>query len=137
MPKVGDIVLYKSQDVIHAAIVLFAHSNEVDHLGKDGEPLLHLAFIAPERESEKVRSSTGYLPQIVTEFDVVHASHEFSDKFKNDHSIITPAHVANHRGQGEWTAAVVLEPETEETLAEVEAAAIPAEEPHSDVPEGN
>lgn len=119
MPKVGDIVLYSAQGITHPAIVLFAHVNEAEHLGENSEPLLHLAFIAPERESEKVRTSSGYLPLVVTEYDVHHASHEFSDEYRNKHGLITEAQIANHRGQGEWVEAVVRElPIEDETPTE-------------------
>lgn len=124
MPKVGDIVLYSAQGITHPAIVLFAHVNEAEHLGENSEPLLHLAFIAPERESEKVRTSSGYLPIVVTEYDVHHASHEFSDEYRNKHGLITEAQIANHRGQGEWVEADVFESLPIETETPTEEAVV-------------
>jgi hypothetical protein len=102
MPKVGDVVRYSIQGKSYNALVLHAHSGQVDSLGEDDEPLVHLAFVAPERESVSARAKLGYIPQLFIEYDVVHASHEFSDQFKRENNLQTPAQIATKRGAGEW-----------------------------------
>ncbi len=102
MPKVGDVVLYSVQGKTYNALVLLAHINQPDHLGENGEPLLHLAFIAPERESEATKARAGYLPQLFIEYDVHHASHEFTEEYKRANGLIYPSQIASQRGSGEW-----------------------------------
>lgn len=102
MPKVGDIVLYKVQNKVYNAIVLHVHQGQPDYLGKNGEPQLHLAFIAPDRETAITKNKFGYIPQIFYDYDVVHASHEFSADFKKDQGVKTEAEIKTRRGQGEW-----------------------------------
>jgi hypothetical protein len=100
--KQGDVVLYTVNGVQRNALVLMSRDAEADHLGSAGEPTLHLAFLAPEREAGQ-KGKAGYIPQVYIEFDVVHASHEFSDDFKLKQGLQTPAQVTAVRGSGEWT----------------------------------
>lgn len=102
MVKVGDIVIYSLQGRSHNAIVLALNSGQVNHLGANGEPLLHLLFIAPERESEVSKTKIGYIPSSFIEYDVVHHSQEFSEQYKKDNGLQSPAQIASARGQGEW-----------------------------------
>lgn len=102
MVKVGDVVRYSIQAKSYNAIVLFQHSGQPDHLGTDDEPLVHLAFIAPDRESAVAKSKPGYIPQVFVEYDVVHASHEFSEDYCVKHGLMSPAQIAQARGNGEW-----------------------------------
>jgi hypothetical protein len=100
--KVGDAVLYHIQDKTYKALVLFAHTGQVDHLGEDDEPLVHLAFVAPERESASARAKLGYIPQVFIEYDVHHVSHEFTEQYKREHGLLTAAQITTARGNGEW-----------------------------------
>lgn len=118
MPKVGDVVLYSLQGRTHNAIVLGLNLGQPDHLGANGEPLLHLLFIAPERESEVSKTKIGYVPSSFIEYDVVHSSQEFSEQYKKNNGLSSPAQIAAARGQGEWReiaihniAEILLEPE--------------------------
>lgn len=109
MVKAGDIVHYEVNGNKKLALVLFSHVGNRNHLGANGEPLLHLAFLAPERESERVRSNPGYIPEIFIEYDVHHISHEFSEEYKREHHAFTPAQIASRRGtSGMWQEAAVL-----------------------------
>lgn len=114
-PKADDVVLYTCGDFSHPAIVLSARFGETTHLGSDGEPLLHLAFIAPERESPTTKFANaakpelgykaGYIPSIHMEYDVVHDSHEFDAVARKKLGLTansTPAEIAARRGQGSW-----------------------------------
>lgn len=102
MPNVGDVVLYVAGGKSYNAIVLASRNGEVSHEGADSEPLLDLAFIAPERESKATQERPGYKPQVFIEYDVVHASHEFSEEYKREKGLLTVAQIASHRGAGEW-----------------------------------
>lgn len=102
-PQVGDAVFYGVQNRMVFALVLAVRDSEVSHNGKNGEPVLTVAFVDPTRESEIAKNKIGYLPQVFIEYDVVHSSHEFSREFRLAKGIQTPAQVASHRGQGEWT----------------------------------
>lgn len=115
--KAGDIVLYSIAGNTHKAIVLHAHSGQPQLLGKNGEPLLHLAFIAPERESAVQRAKFSYIPQVFTEFDVAHCSQEFSEEYRRANGLNSPALLAQARGQGEWSELPAAEPD-EVALAE-------------------
>jgi hypothetical protein len=119
MPKVGDIVLYRVQGKEYNALVFHARTGETSHLGAEGEPLLHLYFVAPDRDSTIVQNRLGYMPEIQKAIDVVHASHEFSEQYAKDHGLNSEAKLSQHRGEGEW-----------EELSVVKAADIPyADEP--------
>ena len=74
MPKIGDVVLYSFQEKTYNALVLAENLNQPDLLGTHGEPMLHLSFLAPDRESGTVKSKFTYIPQVFTEYDVPHAS---------------------------------------------------------------
>lgn len=133
MVKVGDIVIYSLQGKTHNAIVLALNSGQVNHLGANGEPLLHLLFIAPERESEVSKTKIGYIPSSFIEYDVVHHSQEFSEQYKKDNGLVSPAQIAAARGQGEWREIVLREvtwvdlPKTGDY--------VPPASAHKDVPE--
>lgn len=108
--KVGDVVRYSAFGRTSPALVLAARYGEVSHLGANGEPLLTLAFIDPPRENaiapnknkNVLAPPSTQLPQVFTEHDVVHASHEFSQEFKEKNAIKSDADVASKRGHGEW-----------------------------------
>lgn len=102
MVKVGDVVEFHVQGLKHNAIVLHLNTGLVDHLGANGEPMLHLAFIAPERESERAKKGFTYIPEVFTEYDVVHFSQSFSDEYRRLKGLTTPALLAQERGQGQW-----------------------------------
>ena len=110
MPKTGDVVRYVLGDREYNAIVLFAHVGQPAFLGKNREPLLHVGFIAPERESDVQKSKPGYIPQFFIEYDVVHESQEFSDEYKRNNGLLSPAQIASHRGAGEWKDVEVAKP---------------------------
>lgn len=133
----GDVVLYSCAGQEHKAIVLHAHSGQVSHLGANGEPLLHLAFIAPERESTIERAKYGYIPRVFTEFDVVHHSHAFTEQFKKDNGLLTPAQIAAVRGQGEWRALVTADAELVNAAIDQHLAGVidSAGEPVQELPE--
>jgi len=116
--KQGDIALYSAFGRTLNALVIAVRSNEVSHLGKNGEPTLDLAFIDPARHSAIEKKQIGWQPPVIVEYGVVHASHEFPAEFKREKGILTPAQVATHRGQGEWKQAVVLNNEPSDKVDE-------------------
>lgn len=108
--KRGDVVLYSAFGRSLNAIVLSTRSGEVSHLGAEDEPLISVAFLDPYRETGLSKDKegnffypAGRVPQVFIEHDVVHASHEFSEEFKRDKGISTPAQIASLRGHGEWS----------------------------------
>lgn len=107
-PKVGDVVTYTRQGRAVNALVINSRDGEVSHLGKNGEPLLTLAFVkfpapnAPHKRPTVLQAAVSE-PEIEIERDVVHVSHEFSAEFKKQKGISTEALIATHRGQGEWS----------------------------------
>jgi hypothetical protein len=106
--NVPEVVNYTAQGRTVKALVLSARDGEVSHLGKSGEPLLTLAIKkqpapnAPHKRATPLQDATS-TPEIEIVHDVVHASHEFSKKFKEDKGIQTDAQIATHRGHGEWS----------------------------------
>ena len=102
MPKTGDVVLYCAFGRTLNAIVLDARLGEVSHHGRNGEPVLDLAFIDPERESAIEKKQIGWKPRVFVEYDVVHHSHQFSKEFLTLKRVTTAAQIAALRGQGEW-----------------------------------
>lgn len=111
-PSIPEVVNYTSQGRTVKALVLSSRSGEVSHLGKDGEPLLTLAFVkqpapnAPHKRPTVLQAALA-TPEIEIAHDVVHASHEFSDQFKEDKGLLTEAQIVAHRGHGEWSEAAV------------------------------
>jgi hypothetical protein len=101
--QAGEVVAYTAYGRTVNAIVLAARVAETGHQGASGEPLVSIAFIDPERESAIAKRQIGWFPQIYVEYDVVHASHEFSAEYKRVHGLTTPAQIAAKRGVGEWT----------------------------------
>ncbi len=136
MVKAGDVVKYSIFGRTLNAIVLSTRSGEVSHLGADGEPLVALAFIDPDRETGLSRNKetgeaiwpAGRIPQVFLEHDVVHASHEFSQEFKAAKGIRTPADIASVRGHGEYTEFESEEAETVRgvLVADIGAASVAA-----------
>lgn len=108
MPKIGDVVFYTTGGKTYNALVLSVRLGEVSHHGKNDEPLLTITYVDADRDSARTKSRPDYFPTVAVEHDVVHASHEFSADYKRDKGIQTPAHVANHRGPGEWEEAIVM-----------------------------
>lgn len=100
--KVGDAVLFLIQGRALNALVLRINTGEVEHLGKDGEPLLDLAFLDQARESKRTQDSVSYLPEVFFEYGVVHFSQKFSDDYIVAKGLTTKAQVIAARGQGEW-----------------------------------
>jgi hypothetical protein len=109
--SVPDVVLFKAFGRVLPALVLAHRFGEVSHLGSHGEPLLTVAVVDPSRESgldtdkntgERIYPP-GRIPQVFIEHDVVHVSHVFSDEFKRQKQIQSPADVAAQRGHGEWS----------------------------------
>lgn len=105
---IPEVVNYSVQGRVVKALVLTSRDGEVSHLGKNGEPLLTLAFKkfdvtnAPHKRPNVLQTAVA-TPEIQIEHDVVHASHAFSKQFKEDKGIQTAAQIAAHRGQGEWS----------------------------------
>lgn len=106
--RLPEVVNYTSQGRTVKALVLSGREGEVSHLGKNGEPLLTLAFVkqpapnAPHKRPTVLQAALA-TPEMQFEHDVVHASHEFSSDFKRDKGIQTEAQIAAHRGHGEWS----------------------------------
>ena len=110
-PKRGDVVLYLQGGNVYNALVLAAHSLNQSHLGKNGEPQLHLSVVLPDLPG--ARREIGSLPEPITVHDVVHVSHEFSADYMNSHSlraipdgnphkVSAEAEIRSRRGAGEW-----------------------------------
>jgi hypothetical protein len=105
--KLPSIVLISINGQTLPALVLSARFGEVSHLGKNGEPLLTLAFVKQALPSQPHKKPTVFqaavaVPEIQIEHDVVHASHEFDEEFKRKHGS-TPAQIAAQRGHAEWS----------------------------------
>jgi hypothetical protein len=107
MPKIGDVVLYHAFGKTLNALVVGSRVSEVAHLGKNGEPLLHLAFIkqippnAPHKRPTVLMAELT-TPEIEIQYDVVHVSHEFSDAYKSAKGLYSEAQIVSLRGHGEW-----------------------------------
>lgn len=123
-PKRGDVVLYLQGGKTYNALVLAAHSLNDSHLGKNGEPTLHLSVLFDDLPN--TTRQPGSLPEPTTVHDVVHASHEFSQQYMESHGlrkaakddvnrVAAEAEIRNRRGAGEWTEVSEL------PLAEIEA----------------
>jgi hypothetical protein len=111
-PKRGDVVLYSQGGKTYNALVLAAHALADSHLGKNGEPLLHLSV--PFDDLPGVTRQPGSIPEPTTVHDVVHTSHEFSQQYMESHGlrkaakddvnrVAAEAEIRNRRGAGEWT----------------------------------
>lgn len=106
--SVPKVVIYTRQGVSVPALVLSSRDGEVSHLGENGEPLVTLAFVkfpnpnAPHKRPSVLQASVSE-PEIEIERDVVHASHQFSDEYKQKKGLQTEAQIAADRGHGEWT----------------------------------
>ena len=101
------VVMYLGRKM--TGLVLAVRDNLPSHLGEDGEPLLTVALIDPERETGLTRDKDGNvvypfgrIPQVFTEIDVVHESHEFDAEFLKANGSST-AQIASQRGHGEWS----------------------------------
>lgn len=115
--KRGDVVLLKlsTKREVYNALVLAVCATEASHLGKQGEPALHLAYLPDEplvNGKPKVQP-IGYIPAPEMIYGVVHASHEFSRDYLRDHGlrkladddpqkIQAETEIRNRRGAGEW-----------------------------------
>jgi hypothetical protein len=124
-PKRGDVVFYSQSGKTYNALVLAAHSLNDSHLGKNGEPTLHLSVLFDDLPN--TTRQPGSLPEPTTVHDVVHASHEFSQSYMESHGlrkfaeddvnrVAAEAGIRNRRGAGEWREAVVEQPVTSAML---------------------
>lgn len=106
MFEVGkDVVLFTISGKSYTALVLAERDGEVSHLGRNGEPLLTLAYVKgqsvqPDYKKHSLAQSQA-LPEVLIEHDVVHVSHEFSKEFRKEKGI-TDGQINTHRGHGEW-----------------------------------
>lgn len=103
-----EVVWYTDSRGARRALVLSSRAGEVSHLGRGGEPLLTLAvkkYPAPNLDRKKPTPIQQALavPEIEVIHDVVHASHEFTQEFREAKGLRSSADVAAHRGAGEWT----------------------------------
>lgn len=106
--QIGEVVRYSAYGRTVNALVIAVRHAEPSHAGKNGEPLVSVAFVDPDRESAIEKKQIGHMPKVWTEYDVVHASHEFSAEHKTKLGLTTPAQIAAQRGAGEWSE---IEPE--------------------------
>lgn len=106
--EVPKVVKFSRSGVTVDALVLSARFGEVSHEGANGEPLLTLAIVkqpapnAPHKRPTVLQASVAE-PELEIVRDAVHASHEFSHEFKREKGLTTPALIATHRGDGEWS----------------------------------
>jgi hypothetical protein len=116
-PKRGDVVLYSQGGRTYNALVLAAHAVNDSHLGKNGEPQLHLAVLFDDVPGS--RPQLGSIPEPTTVHDVVHASHEFNRDYMESHGlrktfeadpqkVTAETEIRNRRGAGEWMEATVV-----------------------------
>lgn len=133
MVKRGDVVILslggKEYNALVNAVNLFADS----HAGANGEPTLHVSYVADDPIDNNTRKPKvmpiGYIPETTIVYDVVHESHEFSDDYKASHGlpITAPEHmtaaaraeIVNRRGAGEWREVNVI---AQPTAADLDAA---------------
>jgi hypothetical protein len=117
MPQRGDLVLYSQGGKTYNALVLAASFLTPTHLGKAGEPTLHLAVLFEDPPGMRVQ--LGSIPEPTIVHDVVHASHEFDSAYMESHGLrrmvdgdpqktVAEAEIRNRRGAGEWSEAIVL-----------------------------
>lgn len=110
-PKRGDVVLYSQLGKVYNALVLGENETNDDRKGAKGESALHLAVILEDPKPLPM----GQVPAVTILYDVVHFTHEFSDKYAETYG---PESFA-HRGAGEWmpslgrSAVEVQEPSTD------------------------
>lgn len=109
MPKTGDVVLYSAFGRTVNALVIKVGPTQPSHAGKNGEDTLTLCFVDLGREVDHgvpkvgpLKERPGYLPQITTEHDVVHFSHEFPLEYRKQKGLSTAAQIAAERGHGTW-----------------------------------
>lgn len=121
MPKRGDVVVVGYLGRKMNALVLAVRDNLPSHLGEDGEPLVTVALIDPDRETGLAKDKDGNpiypigrTPQVFIENDVVHETHEFDAAFLKQNGS-TQAQILSQRGHGEWTEYV--DPDTAEQIA--------------------
>lgn len=111
MPKRGDVVLYSQGGRTYNALVLAAHSLNDSHLGKNGEPTLHLSVLFDDLKG--TTPQIGAIPEPSIVHDVVHFSHGFSTDYMQNHGlrklapgdpqrVAAEAEIRNRRGAGEW-----------------------------------
>ena len=105
--QIGEVVRYSAYGRTVNALVIAVRHAEPSHAGKNGEPLVSVAFVDPDRESAIEKKQIGHMPKVWTEYDVVHASHEFSAEHKTKLGLTTPAQIAAARGPGEWSETTV------------------------------
>lgn len=117
-PKRGDVVLYSQGVRTYNALVLAANTLTMPHLGKNGEPTLHLAVLFDDVQSG-VSRQPGSIPEPSIVHDVVHASHEFDAAYMESHGlrkviegdpnkVAAETEIRNRRGAGEWKEATVV-----------------------------
>lgn len=75
--KFGQAVRYTEGDNTFDALVLGVRTDLPSHQGKNGEPLVHLAFADPAKASVAGTGSHGEIIQ--HRFDVAHSTHEFNE----------------------------------------------------------
>lgn len=111
--KRGDVVLYSLGGREYNALVLAAHNFNDSHLGKNGEPQLHLSVLFDDPKTARPKDP-GFIPEPTTVHDVVHASHEFSADYMHEHGLratypgdpnkaAVTAEIRSRRGAGEWS----------------------------------
>jgi hypothetical protein len=116
--KRGDVVLYSQGGKTYFALVLAAHYLNDSHLGKRGEPQLHLSVLFDD--PPKKEFPIGRIPEPTTVHDVVHASHQFSGDYMEKHGLkrfekdhpqrsAAEAEIRSRRGAGEWREAIVAD----------------------------
>lgn len=119
--KRGDVVILALGGKDYNALVHQVVATEDSHMGKNGEPALHLSYLPDEplvNGKPKIRP-LGYIPESLMIYDVVHASHEFTADYMQQHGlrklpehdlhrVVAEAEISNRRGAGEWTLASVL-----------------------------
>jgi hypothetical protein len=120
MPQRGDVVLYSENGKTYNAIVLMAHGLNDSHLGALLEPQLHLVVLFDDPANafmpypaKKGTLKPGFIPETSVVYDVVHASHAFSQAYLQSHGLrnlvdgdphraSAEAEIRNRRGAGEW-----------------------------------
>lgn len=136
--KAGDLVVYREGEREFNALVFHVHELP-EHLGEDGEPLLHLVIVDenPPRAGIDKEAPSAIPPaqRIRQAIDVVHESHEYSDEYKKKQGLpqgedeLSQMRAAAAAGPGRWSKVTERSPVMPSYLKGSQMAQVPSQEP--------
>jgi len=94
----GDVVTYTEGGKAYKAFVFGMNTSILSHLGKNGEPMLHLAVFDEDPKHLALRMQPRV--PIRLEYDVVHNTQSFTEAYYKEHGKET---AAQHKGNGVWS----------------------------------